>query len=91
MSHVANGDTQDNLGVAHPGRDTEMRKAKLSMAALLLVMSLPAMAQSEREQDQDIGGHYRHMHRDWSQQEGRHTHNVCWQWDAGKGWVWICR
>lgn len=67
-----------------------MRKVTFLVAALSLVTSLPAIAQ-QRAQDQDIGGHYRHMHRDWSQQEGRHTHNVCWQWDPGAGWVWVCR
>jgi hypothetical protein len=31
------------------------------------------------------------MHRDWSQQEGRHVHNVCWEWNPGVGWVWVCK
>lgn len=62
-----------------------MGKLALWTAAFVLaVAGPPAMAQ-------DVGGHYRHMHRDWSQQQGRHTHSVCWEWDPGKGWVWVCR
>lgn len=70
-----------------------MRKIKFLIAAISLAASLPAMAQNYRGDGdgQDVGGHYRHMHRDWSQQEGRHVHNVCWQWDPGNGWVWVCR
>lgn len=71
-----------------------MRKVTFLIAALSLATSLPAMAQSEEHREhsamQHIGGHYRHMHRDWSQQEGRHTHSVCWDWDPGEGWVWNC-
>jgi hypothetical protein len=65
-----------------------MRKASFLIAALSLAISLPAMAQGYRGygNEQDIGGHSRHMHRDWSQQEGRHVHNVCWNWDVGQGW-----
>lgn len=69
-----------------------MHKITFLVAALLLGASLPAAAQGYRgDGEQDVGGHYRHMHRDWSQQEGRHTHNVCWEWDPGRGWVWVCR
>jgi hypothetical protein len=70
-----------------------MRKLALfAVASVLAASSLPAAAQYRNQYaDQDIGGHYRHMHRDWSQQEGRHVHNVCWQWDPGGGWVWVCR
>ncbi len=64
-----------------------MRKIAFLIAALSLATSLPAMAHIP----QDVGGHYRHMHRDWSQQQGGHTHNVCWEWDPGEGWVWVCR
>ncbi|GLI95127.1 hypothetical protein LMG27198_41190 [Methylocystis echinoides] len=71
-----------------------MRKLSLSIAALLFAASGPAMAQSDENREhsamQHIGGHYRHMHRDWSGQEGRHTHSVCWNWDPGHGWVWSC-
>lgn len=62
-----------------------MRKVTLLVAALLMT-SLSAVAHTP----QAVGGHYRHMHRDWSQQ-GRHVHNVCWEWDPAEGWVWVCR
>jgi hypothetical protein len=70
-----------------------MRKIASLIAATALVIGLPAMAQGYRGGgvEQDVGGHYRHMHRDWSQQSGRHVHNVCWEWDPGAGWVWVCR
>ncbi|MEK4035797.1 hypothetical protein WOC76_04455 [Methylocystis sp. IM3] len=69
-----------------------MREIAFLIAALSLAISVPAIAQGYREGDeQDIGGHYRHMHRDWSRQEGRHVHSVCWEWDPGEGWVWVCR
>jgi|UPI00056D9290 Spy/CpxP family protein refolding chaperone len=71
-----------------------MRKLTLLIAALSLASSLPAMAQSAsntRQGDrQDIGGHFRYQHRDWSKQEGHHVHSVCWDWDPGEGWVWDC-
>ncbi len=68
-----------------------MLKLVLLTAASFLAVTGLAMAQASSQQDQDVGGHYRHMHRDWSQQEGRHTHNVCWEWDPGQGWVWVCK
>ncbi|MEK4033676.1 hypothetical protein WOC76_15675 [Methylocystis sp. IM3] len=70
-----------------------MRKIMFLIVALPLASSPQAMAQTYRSQgdEQDVGGHYRHMHRDWSQQKGRHAHNVCWEWDPGRGWVWACR
>ncbi len=68
-----------------------MLKLVLLTAASFLAVTGLAMAQANSQQDQDVGGHYRHMHRDWSQQEGRHTHNVCWEWDPGQGWVWVCK
>ncbi len=71
-----------------------MRKLLLFVTASLLAANAPAMAQSEEHREhsamQHIGGHWRHGHRDWSQQEGRHVHNVCWDWDATQGWVWNC-
>lgn len=62
------------------------------LVATLLAASFPAVAQQPYPQDYrpDIGGHSRHMHRDWSGQEGRHVHNPCWEWDPALGWVWIC-
>jgi hypothetical protein len=70
-----------------------MRKLALwTAASFLAATGFPVMAQnSARGTDQDIGGHFRHMHRDWSQQEGRHVHNVCWEWNPGVGWVWKCK
>lgn len=72
-----------------------MQKLSLLIAALSLAASVPAMAQSEEHREhsamQHIGGHYRHMHRDWSPVEGHHVHNVCWEWDLAEGWVWVCR
>ena len=70
-----------------------MRKLTFAIGALQLALSLPASAQSYRHYgySQDIGGHSRHMHRDWSGQAGRHVHNVCWEWNPDVGWVWICR
>lgn len=70
-----------------------MRKLILLTAASLLAATSVAMAQasSSNGNEQDIGGHFRHMHRDWSQQEGRHVHNVCWEWNPGVGWVWVCK
>jgi hypothetical protein len=69
-----------------------MKKFPFLIAALAVAISLPASAQQSYPQDYrpDIGGHSRHGHRDWSQQEGQHKHNVCWDWDLAKGWVWIC-
>jgi hypothetical protein len=71
-----------------------MRKLSLVIVASLAA-TLPAMAQSEEHREhsamQHIGGHYRHMHRDWSGTEGRgHVHSVCWDWDVAEGWVWNC-
>lgn len=70
-----------------------MRKLMLLLAGALLATGVPALAQQQTPQNYrpDIGGHARHGHRDWSQQENRHVHNVCWEWDASKGWVWVCR
>lgn len=72
-----------------------MAKRLTMMAAILLATTLPAASQSEEHREhsamQHLGGHYRHMHRDWSKQQGRHVHSVCWDWDEGEGWVWICR
>lgn len=72
-----------------------MGKLSLLAAASLLIATSSANAQSEEHRAhsamQHIGGHWRHGHRDWSEQEGRHVHNVCWDWDAAKGWVWNCR
>ncbi|MBL1256631.1 hypothetical protein [Methylocystis sp. Sn-Cys] len=72
-----------------------MPKRLMMMAALLLATTLPAASQSlehrEHSAMQHLGGHYRHMHRDWSGEKGRHVHSVCWDWDEGEGWVWICR
>jgi hypothetical protein len=70
-----------------------MRNAALLIAALSLAGNLPAMAHDSRDHSamQHIGGHYRHMHRDWSQDRGQHVHNICWQWDVAEGWVWTCR
>jgi hypothetical protein len=71
-----------------------MRKLSLLIAAVLLAAAAPAMAQSDEHREhstmQHIGGHSRHMHRDWSEQEGRHVHNACWDWDVAHGWVWNC-
>lgn len=73
-----------------------MSKTLLVIAATLVVATLPAMAQSEERRRHSamphIGGHYRHMHRDWSDAQGRgHVHNICWQWDPVEGWEWVCR
>ncbi len=70
-----------------------MHNLTLLTAASLLATTSLAMAQASRSygDEQDIGGHYRHMHRDWSQQEGHHVHNACWEWNPGAGWVWVCR
>lgn len=72
-----------------------MRKIILSIIASMFVFTGPAIAQSEEHREHSamphIGGHWRHGHRDWSQQTGRHVHNVCWDWDAVQGWVWNCR
>lgn len=76
-----------------------MSKNAVMAAAFLFAATLPAIAQSDAQREenrrhsamQHIGGHWRHGHRDWSQQEGRHVHNVCWDWDAAQGWVWVCR
>ncbi|WP_424363239.1 hypothetical protein [Methylocystis parvus] len=71
-----------------------MRKISIFIAASMLATTAPAMAQSEERREhsamQHIGGHWRHSHRDWSEQEGRHVHSVCWDWDAAQGWVWTC-
>jgi hypothetical protein len=73
-----------------------MPKFSLLIAAALLATSLPAMAQSEEHREhsamQHIGGHWRHQHRDWSGSSGQpaHVHNVCWDWDVARGWVWNC-
>jgi hypothetical protein len=72
-----------------------MRKLAFLIAALSLAGNFSAMAHDDTSRDhsamQHIGGHYRHMHRDWSQDQGRHVHNVCWQWDIADGWIWTCR
>lgn len=72
-----------------------MKKTILSSIALFALFTGPVIAQSEEHREhsamQHIGGHWRHSHRDWSQQENRHVHNVCWDWDAAQGWVWNCR
>jgi hypothetical protein len=71
-----------------------MPRRPLLIVASLLAANAPAMAQSDENREHSamphIGGHYRHLHRDWSQQEGRHRHSVCWNWDLRRGWVWIC-
>lgn len=77
-----------------------MLKQAILTAAVLVVATLPAMAQSDAQREenrrhsamQHIGGHWRHGHRDWSGTQGRgHVHNVCWEWDAAYGWEWVCR
>lgn len=71
-----------------------MRSLPFFVAALVLAANVPAKAQSDEHREhsamQHIGGHWRHSHRDWSQQEGRHVHNVCWNWDPAAGWIWNC-
>lgn len=71
-----------------------MRKILMLIAASLMAASTPALAQSRLHRDesamQDIGGHFRYMHRDWSVQKGRHVNSICWDWDPGEGWVWNC-
>ncbi len=71
-----------------------MQIIPMLVAIAMLALILPAMAQSaaHREESamQDIGGHFRHMHRDWSGHKGRHVNSVCWDWDPGEGWVWNC-
>ncbi len=68
---------------------------RLSIAlATMLSLSVPAMAQGMDEHDPQIhgmvlGGHGRHMHRDWST-PGQHRHNVCWHLHHVR-WVWVCR
>jgi hypothetical protein len=72
-----------------------MRRIILPLIASWLALAGLAVAQSEEHREhsamQHLGGHWRHSHRDWSQQEGRHVHSVCWDWDAGRGWGWVCR
>jgi len=73
-----------------------MARLSFPLVVSLFIASAPAMAQSEEHREhsamQHIGGHGRHMHRDWSETGGRgHVHNICWQWDAVEGWVWTCR
>ncbi len=72
-----------------------MRRIILSALLCWFAAAGSAMAQSEEHREHSamphIGGHWRHGHRDWSQQEGRHVHNVCWDWDAVRGWIWVCR
>lgn len=75
-----------------------MHKLSLVIAGLLLVATLPAIAQdgaadrARHSAMQHQGGHSRHMHRDWSGTGGRgHAHNVCWEWDIINGWEWVCR
>ncbi|GLI93758.1 hypothetical protein LMG27198_27500 [Methylocystis echinoides] len=69
-----------------------MKKLASLIAVLTFSATLPAAAHPSYAQPNrpDIGGHSRHMHRDWSQQLGQHTHNACWEWDLERGWVWIC-
>lgn len=71
-----------------------MFKIRLSIAVICIVASgFSAKAQDfYRSYDYrpDVGGHSRHMHRDWSEQAGRHVPNACWEWDVALGWVWIC-
>ncbi len=73
-----------------------MRKLSILVAGCLLASAVPASASHEENRKhsamQHIGGHARHMHRDWSGSQGRgHVHNICWDWDALEGWVWTCR
>jgi hypothetical protein len=70
-----------------------MRKPLLFAAAIAAV-ALPQAARAhnptrapDMSAHQHYGGHYRHMHRDWSEQTGRH--NVCWEW-TGYEWQWMC-
>jgi hypothetical protein len=67
----------------------------LLFAAAIAAVALPQAAKAQyptrRAPDmsahQHYGGHYRHMHRDWSYQTGRP--NVCWEW-TGYEWQWMC-
>ncbi len=70
-----------------------MRKLSLLIPAAFLVAASPVAAHDLGSAAYPhIGGHYRHMHRDWSGIGGRgHVHSICWRWDNVEGWEWVCR
>lgn len=64
-----------------------------AVAALTLASAAPTQAGVSHHgvYHQDVGGHYRHSHRDWSGTGGRgHVHGPCWVHHHGQA-VWICR
>ena len=49
-----------------------------------------APANQDMSAHQHYGGHWRHMHRDWSTPD-KHVHSICYEWDEILGWQWMCR
>jgi len=82
-----------------------MRRVIFIIVACTLMSATPSFAHDDRRHMNEggeasphedmsahshIGGHWRHMHRDWST-PGHHVHSVCYEWDELLGWQWMCR